>query len=79
MHPYLAQFREEGQRFFKNDCGFRRLEDARRYVALVTDALDWIAEGRVVEARTGACVHHSTGSSAAESHVRAAFGEPQER
>ena len=52
MHPYVAQFREQDQRFFKNDCGFRRLDDARRYVGLVMDALGWIAEGRSMQFET---------------------------
>ena len=52
MHRYLAQFRDQGQQHFKNGCGFDGFDEARRYVALVMEALGWIAEGRSVQFET---------------------------
>ena len=80
MDRYLVQFREDAQQYFRTDCGFRdgQFELARRYVRLVMDTLRDIAEGRVLDAETEACLYRYTrGRAVEEELIIAVFGEPE--
>lgn len=58
MDRYLVQFREDMQDYFKTDCAFRegQLDAAKRYVRMVVDTLDHVAEGQVLDNETRSCV-----------------------
>jgi len=58
MDRYLAQFRDRTQHEFRTDCGFRagQLHMAIRYVRVVVDTLADVAEGKILDRETRACV-----------------------
>ena len=74
MDRYLVQFREYGCDYFVTDCAFREIDRAILYVTTVVDTLDYVAEGKVLDAETKTCVYcYSPG----EELVVAVFGTPE--
>ena len=51
---YLVQFQELTHDYFKTDCAFRdgQLHLAKCYVRMIVDALNYVAEGRVLDGET---------------------------
>ena len=81
MDRYLVQFREHTQDHFKTDCAFRdgQFHLARRYVRIVADTLDYVEEGRVLDAETETCLYRYARVQAIEEKlIIAIFGEPEE-